>query len=306
MGELSIFNLELIQGRCGVLHMFKGRLPVVIAGLITLLIWASTFPMIRFCLRVYSPLELAVLRLLIATVALTAYNWRTGVKLPKSADLYAIAITGIVGFPLYYLLLNYGQLTISSTAASILVNTAPIFTAIFAVSFLKERLKSWQAAGILLSFIGAVGIGIGESQDLQIGWGAMLVMASAVCISVFFILQKPLLKYYSAHALMHYAMGIGTIALLPALPSALQTITYAPWQVTLGVAYLGLFSTAIAYTTWSYLLSQVNASRAVILLYLVPALTTLIAWFWLGEMPSIVSLGGTTIILAGVALVRRD
>jgi len=285
--------------------MLKNRIPVVIAGLITLLIWASTFPMIRACLRVYSPLELAVLRLLIATVALTAYNWCNGVKLPKSTDLYAIAITGIIGFPLYYLLLNYGQLSISSSAASVLVNTAPIFTAIFAVSFLGERLKSWQAGGILLSFIGAVSIGIGESQDWQISWGTMLVLASAVCISTFFILQKPLLKHYSAHALMHYTMGIGTIALLPVLPSALHTIAYAPWQVTLGVVYLGLFSTAIAYTTWSYLLSQVNASRAVILLYLVPVLTTLIAWFWLGEMPSIISLGGGVVILTGVALVRR-
>jgi drug/metabolite transporter (DMT)-like permease len=71
------------------------------------------------------------------------------------------------------------------------------------------------------------------------------------------------------------------------------------------MVYLGIFPTAVAYVTYAYAFSRMDASVAASFLYLVPVLAYLIAWVWLGETPSLVSVAGGMIVLAGVFIVNR-
>ncbi len=69
--------------------------------------------------------------------------------------------------------------------------------------------------------------------------------------------------------------------------------------------YLGVFPTAIAFTTWAYALSRTTAGRMGALTYLVPPLAVLLGWVLLGEVPPVAALAGGALCLAGVALTRR-
>ncbi|HAP90806.1 MAG TPA: EamA family transporter, partial [Arthrobacter bacterium] len=79
----------------------------------------------------------------------------------------------------------------------------------------------------------------------------------------------------------------------------------APLPATLGLVYLGVFPTAIAFTTWAYALSLVDAGKLAATTYLVPGTTILISWLLLSEVPSVLGLVGGVVCLVGVGLTRR-
>jgi drug/metabolite transporter (DMT)-like permease len=276
----------------------------LVAIAVTLLCWASAFAGIRASLATYTPGEIALLRFLVASAVLSVYAVFTRMRLPKKQDLGAISLMGFLGITAYHLLLNYGELTVTAGAASLLVNTAPIFTALLAIAFLGERLSLNRWVGIAISFTGVVLITGGETKGLTVDWGASLILLSAVCISGYMILQKSFLRKYSALQLTTYIIWAGTIFLLPFLPSLIKTLPTAPISATIAVIYLGVFPSAIAYATWAYVLAQIPASRAATMLYLVPVLAILVAWAWLSEVPTVLSLIGGGIVLSGVVLVN--
>jgi drug/metabolite transporter (DMT)-like permease len=83
------------------------------------------------------------------------------------------------------------------------------------------------------------------------------------------------------------------------------TDTSAVGSVRQGVVYLGVFPTAVAFTTWACALSRTSASKMGATTYLVPALTVLLSWAIPGQVPGLLALAGGTLCLVGVALSRR-
>lgn len=271
---------------------------------VTLLFWASAFAAIRAGLEAYEPGHLALLRFLIASAVLGVYALVTRMQLPEARDLPAVLLMGLVGVTLYHVPLSYGEVTVTAGAASLLIASAPTFTALLATLFLGERLKMWGWVGIGISFAGVALIAFGEGEGVRFEPRALLILLAAVCTSLYFILQKRYLKKYNALQLSAYSIWAGTLLMLVFLPGLIRALPTAPPDATLAVVYLGVFPAALAYVAWTYVLSRLPASIAGSFLYLSPILATLIAWVWLREIPTGLSLVGGATSLAGVILVN--
>lgn len=271
---------------------------------LTIFVWASAFAGIRAGLEAYGPGQVALLRLLVASAALAVYAAWVRMRMPEAQDLPVIALGGFLAFAVYHLALNYGELTVSSGPAAILVNTAPIFTALLATAFLGERLRVWGWTGLLVSFFGAALIGLGEGGGLRLAPGTFVILISAISVSVYIVVQKPYLRKYGPLAFTTYAVWAGTLFMLVFLPGLPDAVLGAPLETTLAVVYLGLFPTALAYVTYAYALSRLPASRGASFLYLIAPVAFVVAWVWLGEVPTLLSVVGGAIVLAGVVIVN--
>jgi len=95
------------------------------------------------------------------------------------------------------------------------------------------------------------------------------------------------------------------IACLPFAPALIREIGQADPSAMGWAVYLGVFPTAVAFTTWAYALARTTAGRMGAITYLVPPLTVLMGWVILGEVPPALALLGGALCLAGVAVARR-
>lgn len=271
---------------------------------LTIIFWASAFAGIRAGLEEYSPGHVALVRMLVASAALVVYALAVRMRLPETRDLPIILLCGFLAFTVYHVSLSYGEMTVTAGPASLLVNTAPIFTALLATAFLGERLRLIGWFGLAVSFAGAALIGLGEGEGFSIAPGAFIILIAAVSVSIYLVIQKPYLQKYGALSFTSYAIWAGTLFTLVFLPGLPGEIRAAPLDATLALVYLGVFPTAVAYVTYAYAFAQLPASRGVSFLYLVGPMAFLIAWIWLGEVPSVLSFVGGGIVLVGVIIVN--
>lgn len=277
---------------------------VIFAALVALIFWASAFAGIKVGLKGYSPGHLVLLRFLTASVVLMVYAFVTHMPLPEKKDVPKLLSLGFIGITVYHVALTYGEIRVTAGSASLIIAAAPIITAVIAIFVLKEKIKFWGWVGVFLSFFGIVLVVKGEGRGVNFEPAAFLVLLSAICTSIYFVLQKPFFKKYSPLAFTAYSIWGGSLFQLVFLPGFFQNIKIAPIESTLAIVYMGIFPAALAYVCWAYVLSRIPASMAGSYLYLSPVLTIIIAWIWLGEIPTILSLLGGFLALSGVIVVN--
>jgi drug/metabolite transporter (DMT)-like permease len=276
----------------------------VFALAVALVLWASAFAGIRAGLRAYSPAHLAILRFLVASIVLAVYAGLAHFRRPEARDIPGLVLSGALGITFYNIALNYGETRVTAGAASLLIASVPIWTALLARFMLHERLTSLGWIGVLLSFAGVALIASGEGEGIHLSPQALVILSAALTSSIYMVMQKQYLKRYSALEFTAYSIWFGTLLMLPFGRGFFHALRNAPAAATLSVVYLGIFPGALAYVAWAYVMSHGTAGRTATLLYLIPVMATGIAWVWLGEVPRWVSLLGGAVALAGVVMVN--
>lgn len=216
-----------------------------------------------------------------------------------------VALIGVAWFGVYNVALNAGERHVDAGTASMLIQVAPILIGALAGIVLGEGFPRMLVVGGLVAFAGTLVIGVATSTGNADATGVLLVLLSASVYAVAMLAQKVVLRRVPGLQVTWLACLVGTVATLPFAGTLLGEVRVAPPSSVLGVVYLGVVPTALAFSTWAYALSRTSAGKLGVTTYAVPPIAIALGWLLLGEVPALLAVLGGLLSLVGVGLARR-
>ena len=280
-------------------------LPLLAVGT-TLVLWASAFVAIRHLADDFSAGPLSLGRLVVGAIVLAGFALPRGLPRPSARQWRSIVVIGVLWYAVYMVALNLGEQHVDAGTAAMLIQVSPVLIAVLAAVFLSERFTVQLVAGLALAFSGVAVIALASSpggdRDLL---GIALCLVAAAAYSVSLIVQKPLVATMSSLHVTWLACTVGAVACLPFAPTLVSELGEASASSAWWLVYLGVFPTAIAFTTYGYALQHMTASSLGVTTYLVPPITVVLSLVFLDEVPPSLAYVGGALALVGVAVARR-
>ncbi|MGJ0120100.1 DMT family transporter [Williamsia sp. MIQD14] len=279
----------------------------VLAAVVTVLLWASSFVVIRSVGDHFSPGALAFARLAVGFAGLAVIALRYRRRLPRGRAMVLVIGYGVAWFGGYTVLLNWAEQHLDAGTAALLVNFAPIIVAVFAGLFMSEGFPRPLVIGMVIAFGGVLLIAFGGSggSGSNDTLGIALGLVTAVLYAVGVLMQKVALRSVDAITATWVGCLAGLLVTVPFAPQAVGEIADASAGQIAGVVFLGIGPTAIAFTTWAYALTRTDAGKMAATTLTVPAIAIVLSWVTLGEVPTLLGLVGGAMCLTGVAISRR-
>ncbi len=189
-----------------------------------------------------------------------------------------------------------------------LVNVGPILIAIFAGLFLAEGFPPRLILGSAIAFAGHASSSASRPASgprkrprrsgCSCAWRRPSRMPAGVTI------QKPVLARVPALTVTAVACWVGTIVTIPFAPGLVDAAATMRADTLGWIVYLGVFPTALAFTTWAFALNRTSAGRLGSTTYLVSPIAILMAWLLLAEAPPALALLGGVLAIGGVIVAR--
>ncbi|WP_049897353.1 DMT family transporter [Nesterenkonia massiliensis] len=287
-------------------------LPVA-AIVTTVLMWASTFVIMRAAAVDISPGPLALIRLFAGSLTLSALvliSRRGRPKMPGPRGLLLTAAFGVIWFAVYTLAFNWAGHFLDAGTVAMVVNLAPLMVGVAAVVVFKEAFPRRLFLGMLVSLSGIGFItAAGSTGQLAVA-GLLIGFAAAVLYAAGMMVQKLALQHTDPLTATWLGCTSGLLALLPFLP---QTFSELGWTgsgdgistaTLLGAVYMGIGPTALGFWFWGYAMTRFPTGRVASATLTVPAVVVVMSWLTLGEVPPPLAITGGAICLTGVALAQ--
>ena len=275
-----------------------------LCGLFCAIIWGSTFLVSKILLVSYSPVQIMLLRFLLAYVALWLIypKWQIRIK-----DELGFLLMSLFGNMLYYMAENSALLYTYSSNVSILVSLAPIFTLIFIRIFHPGRkVPVNRLAGIFLAFAGTILVVFNGALVLHLSMkGDVLSLGAAICWAVYSLILARYTDKYSSFLISRKLMFYGIILSLPVL--LIQGRPFPIFELQrpeylAGVLFLGLVGSALCYIAWNYACAGIGIVAANMYIYAIPFVTLAAGAVFMDEPISAMAVIGAALIVTGMML----
>lgn len=261
----------------------------------------------------YAPaLAVAFWRTTVGAAVLAPFAWRAqraAGRLGRRRARQLAASGGMLGL---HFALFLGSLALTTVASSVtLVTMSPIFVAVGAWWFLGEPSSRRTVAGMGVTMLGAVVIGVADAGTIELGGTALLgdamAFGGALAVTGYLLIGRAARRDVSAttYSAVVYAWAAAMlVALCMATGAPLWGYSGGTW---LAIAGIVVGPQLLGHTVFNTLLSSVPATIVSIVVLAEPVGATLLAWLLLSELPAPLFWLGAPLVVGGVAVatVRR-
>ena len=274
------------------------------------LIWGSAFLWIKLADRGFSPVEVTLARLVLGAAVLFVIVRVRREVIPRSGLLWAhIAVAALFANAVPYLLFAVAEQTVDSSIAGIINATTPLFTVVLALAVRHQKsVTSWQAAGLIVGFAGAVLIFTPwHTASGLISAGGLECLAASISYAISYIYMDRFLARRGIGPVVLSACQLLAAAIMLAISLAVSgaQMPHVTAEDVAAIAVLGIIGTGIAYVLNYQIITSEGATVASTVTYLVPVVAIVLGVLVLSESITVTVLAGIALVLVGVALTRR-
>ncbi|MGA0612709.1 DMT family transporter [Caldimonas sp. KR1-144] len=268
-------------------------------------LWGASFLFMRLGAGEFGPVALAAVRVGLASLALLPLALAAGQGTALRQHWRAIAVVGISNSALPFLAYSFAALSITAGLASVFNATTPLWGALIAWLWLRDRLTPWRVVGLVIGFAGVLWLAWDKASfkpgAQQTGWAVLACLGATLLYGWSASFTKRRLTGVPPLAVATGSQCAAAVALLPLalLAWPAQPISSTAW---IAAVLLALLSTALAYLLYFRLIAHVGPANAIAVTFLIPVFAVLWGGIFLHEAVSTVMLAGCAVILLGTSL----
>jgi drug/metabolite transporter (DMT)-like permease len=270
-------------------------------------LWGASFLFMRMGAAEFGPIALVAVRVSGAALFLLPLLHARGQISVLRRHWRPIFLVGLTNSALPFLCFGYAALSISAGLSAIFNAASPLFGALVAWLWLKDRLSAARVVGLVIGFGGVLWLAWNKADHAAAfkpggsGWAIVACLGGAVLYGISASLTK---KTLAGVAPMAVAAGSQLSA---ALALALPALLWWPGAMPSGAAWLtaaalAIFCTGVAYVLYFRLIANIGPANAISVTFLVPAFAVLWGGVLLGERPTAAMGIGCAVILFGTSL----
>jgi drug/metabolite transporter (DMT)-like permease len=270
-------------------------------------IWGASFLFMRVAVVEFGAMPTAGLRVAIAALALLPLIWLRGLAPQLRRHWKSIFVVGLLNSALPFALYSFALLSITTGLSAILNATVPLFGAIVAWAWLRDRPTGSRMLGLAVGFGGVAALAWDkasfkvDASGIGPGWAVLACLAATLCYAIAASATKRHLGGLPALVTATGSQLGATVAL--ALPTVwLWPATTPGAQAWLALLAVGVVCTGLAYVLYFRLIEQAGPARALAVTFVVPVFAVIYGVLFLGEAVTGWMLACGAVIVCGTAL----
>jgi Permeases of the drug/metabolite transporter (DMT) superfamily len=278
---------------------------------ITVFVWGTTFISSKILLAYFQPIELLFLRFIIGYIVLLIIHPKF-YKINSWKEEIMFFSMGLTGVTVYFLAENMALEKANTSSVSLLVSTAPLFTALFAHIYIKgENLRKNFLLGFLVAIIGVSLVIFNKSSftfKLSVT-GNILAVIAAMVWAIYSILLKKIGNKYNYIVLTRKVFFYGLITMIPFMFAYKANIHMSNVMIPivyLNLLFLGIGASSACYVMWNTAVNMIGVVKSSSYIYLIPLVTIVTAYIVINENITIFAIIGGVLILIGLYISEHE
>lgn len=274
--------------------------------------WSGNFVVAKFTVRELPPPALIVLRIWLSSAVLLIYYYgfrKRGRRKLLPGDWKVIAGLGLIGVGVNQTGFTFGIERTTAAHSSLIVSLSPVFVLLLAAGMKLESITWRKALGVSLCFGGMTVLAAdhGLSSDSPTFVGDLFTLGGSFAFALYTVLGKRVSTRYDTLTLTTFAFAAAALGVAPFGCWEMTRLRWGAvgWGAWLGVAYMALVASVLAYMIYYYALTRIEASRVATVTYLQPILATALGIVLLGEEMTPHLAAGGALVVTGVWLAAR-
>ncbi len=281
----------------------------IMAAVGAMIFWSFSFVWVKIAYLAYMPLTVILFRLVFSVIFILVFMFfARKIQLPEKKDIRIFLLLAFFEPFLYFMGESYGLQYVSSTVASVIVATIPLFSPFLAWYFFRERLGALNIAGLFISFIGVTFVVLDENLGFSASPKGVLLEFVAVFSAIAYsaVLRKLAFRY-NTFTIIAFQNLIGIFFFLPFwlfIESGQFVATPFHLQAFTAILLLSFFASTLAFIFFTISIRTMGINRSNTYINLIPVFVAVFAYLILGDQLSLLNISGIAIVVAGLFLVQ--